>query len=72
MIGYVVHVPVTILSNLKEQFATPANFNSINNTSGLDLTTNHLNAVAIPGIVGYGTNDEAVGYSGTDLVSVIS
>jgi hypothetical protein len=60
--AYCPHEPATILSNANTLFTTPVNFTAVN-TTGLDITTTHLNAVTIPGIVTYGTNDEAVGYN---------
>lgn len=61
-LGYIAHCPATLLSNAAQNFTTPADFNNIS-TSGIDLSATQLNAVSIPGIVGFGTSDPAVGYS---------
>jgi hypothetical protein len=62
IVGYSADVPATIISNANTAFTTPVNFSLIN-TTGADITTTQLNTVTVPGIVTYGTNDEAVGYN---------
>jgi hypothetical protein len=61
IIGYGVHVPATILHNAAFIYTTPANFGNVT-TIGVDVQATDLNTVALPGLVGYGTNDIAVGY----------
>lgn len=63
------HVPVSVVSNLSNLFSPPVNYGLIN-TSGADVSTTLLNSITIPAVVGYATNDIAVGYSGVTTVDV--
>jgi dienelactone hydrolase len=56
------HEAVTTLSAVPLSFTTPVNFTSIS-TAGLDTAATDLNAVNVPGIIGWGTNDTVVGSS---------
>ena len=71
-------MPATILANANPAFTGGVNFGPTNitvngtlypaligTTSGCDVSVHHLDSVSIPGIVGYGTNDEAVGWQAT-------
>lgn len=62
IIAYGAHCPVTILSNISQSYTGFVNFASTN-TTGLDATATQLNAVTIPGVVGYGTADVIAGYN---------
>ena len=59
--AYVVHHPVTILSNLAVNY--PPDFRTGINTTGLDAGAHILDAVTIPGNIGWGTTDGVVGYN---------
>ncbi len=61
--GFVAHEPLTVWSNILPALTTPTNFGVIN-TSGADISATYLNSVTVPGVVGYGTSDEVVAYSG--------
>jgi hypothetical protein len=78
IIAYEAHIPATLLSYVNQAFCGPVNFgpNSVTangivypplvgGTSGLDIGQHHLDSVTIPGMVSYGTNDEAVGWQTT-------
>ena len=60
--AYQAHCVPTIISNINVLFTPPVNFGTTT-TTGLDVTATWLNGVTIPGIVGYGTADIAVGYN---------
>jgi hypothetical protein len=63
------HCPATIVRNIASIFSVTANF-GLTNTTGADIQSNLLASVTgPPGIIGFGTNDEAVGYTGTSQVS---
>jgi hypothetical protein len=65
LVGYIAHCPVTLMETINPNFTgLPQSFYPIN-CSGYDLGPIILNNVAVPGIVGYGTNDDAVGWSAT-------
>ena len=68
LVGYIAHCPATILETPSPLFTGGETLYSFD-FSGLDATINQLNTVAIPGIVGYGTSDEAVGWSGSAVGS---
>ncbi len=68
LVGYISHCPATVLETANPIFTGGATFYSFN-LSGLDTTSNQLNGVTIPGIVGYGTSDEAVGWSSSGVGS---
>jgi hypothetical protein len=58
LVGYIAHCPATIWSNITfGNVAFPAN------TSGMDLSATCLNAVTIPGIVGWSNTDGVAGYT---------
>lgn len=59
--GYIAHCPATILANAAPNYTSPAAYGAFN-TGGLDLTATQLANVTVPGTIGYGTNDAAVGY----------
>lgn len=61
VLAYVAHEPATILSNVPASATTPVNF-TVLNTSGYQISATYLNAVTVPGVVGYGTNDTTVGW----------
>jgi hypothetical protein len=69
LIGYIAHQPPTILEGVSPTFVSSPVFSSISWT-GIDLPVNYLSsmAVTIPGIIGYGTADEAIGYNGSTTV----
>jgi len=60
--GYAAHCPATLLGNCGVAYTPPETFSNITWT-GLNLSTTAMNAVTVPGIIGYGTNDTAVGYN---------
>lgn len=78
LLGYMSAFPATLWSNPSTAFTTPINFGPAvvsglaalpNGTSGLDLGPTDLNAVTIPGMVGWGTSDTAVGFSQTTVAA---
>ena len=70
IVAYGVHVPTIVWETLAPAFTanTGLTYGKIN-WQGLDMLTAGLNAVTVPGIVGYGTGDTAVGYSGSTVRS---
>lgn len=68
IIAYGSYVPATLVENANPVLTTPVNFGLLN-TSGMDISTTMLNNVVIPGAIGYGTTDIAVGYGGTTTVA---
>jgi hypothetical protein len=66
--GYMCQCPATIISNIGPTFWLPAVVAGLN-TTGMDISPTQLNSTTIPGIVGYGTADEAVGYGGNTTVA---
>ncbi len=64
LLGYIAGIPATIVENVNPAFTGTANFNATN-TSGLDCGPTLLNACNVPGLVSYGTSDEAVGWQAT-------
>lgn len=67
IVAYGAHAPVALLSGLSTAFSTPADFTAVN-TTGLDTTAAMLNAVAVPGILGWGTSDSAVGFTNQQAI----
>lgn len=66
ILAFGAHCLPTTWENLSTAFTAPAKLNfGLLNWSGMDLGPTALNGVTIPGIVGFGTNDSFVGYSGT-------
>lgn len=63
LIGYIAHTPSTVMEALDE-----FNYGTLN-WSGLDLSPTYMNAVTIPGNIGYGTNDALVGWAATTVAS---
>lgn len=61
IVAYGAHCPWTIGSTLSTTFTPGFNFGSLN-TTGFDTTTTQVNDVDLPGVIGYGTNDTAVGW----------
>jgi hypothetical protein len=68
VVGYISHCPATLFEAVGPTLTQPFNFYNLNWT-GLDTTTTQLNAVTIPGIVGYGTQDGAVGWGSTTVAA---
>jgi hypothetical protein len=62
--GYIAHVPACIAQNISPIFTSPLNMYT-NNCSGCEVGPTALNAVTTPGIIGYGTSDEVVGWAAT-------
>jgi hypothetical protein len=56
IVGYIAHCPATIWSNITLGVSFGAN------TTGMDLSATALNAVTVPGIVGYSKTDGVVGW----------
>lgn len=65
--AYVTHHPVTTLSALSAAVTTPSDFTALN-TTGFDATSTMLNAVAVPGLIGWGTSDAVVTYTDTQAI----
>ncbi len=62
ILAYGSHIAATVVSDASPVFTSPVDF-SATDTSGLDTTTGILDGVLQkPGIIGWGTNDSAVGY----------
>jgi hypothetical protein len=59
--------PVAQLENLNPLISPGTDYGLLN-TSGFDLTASMLNSTILPGVIGYGTGDNIVGYSGTTTV----
>ena len=62
------HVPATWISNANHLYTPPQNFGLIN-CSGLNVPVNALASVGIPMILGWGTTDVALGWTGTSTVA---
>ena len=60
--------PLSIWQTLNPSFDPGSSYASVQ-TLGMDISPTQLNAVTIPGIVGYGTVDVAVGYGGVTSVA---
>jgi pimeloyl-ACP methyl ester carboxylesterase len=74
IVGYMAHVPACILQNANPSIAFTTAFQQ-ENCTGVEIASSALNACTLPGIVGYGTADEAVGwaastFSGTNGTNV--
>lgn len=65
--GYFAHQPATYLENAGPGYTPGSNFGLLN-WSGLDLSATALNAIPLPGLIGYGTIDTAVFYGGASTV----
>lgn len=71
ILGYICHYPATLIETCDNIFTSGIQFSTAN-WSGMDFAANYLSSmnVTCPGIFGYGTADEAVGYDGTTTVDV--
>jgi len=63
LVGYISHTPSVVMEALDE-----FNFGTIN-WSGLDLSATSMNSTTIPGIIGYGINDQLVGWAATTVAA---
>lgn len=61
MVAYGVHCPPTILANLNLAALGGPSWAALGH--GADILTTNLNGITMPGIIGYGTNDNIVGYN---------
>lgn len=65
--AYVAHHPATVLSAVPAAVTTPTDFTGIS-TAGLDATSTMVNAVAAPGLIGWGTLDPVVGFAAIQAI----
>jgi hypothetical protein len=65
--AFAAHCPSTWLRNADFLY-TGVQYGQID-TSGLDLSASSLAGAAMPGVIGYGTNDSAIGYGGVTTVA---
>jgi hypothetical protein len=61
IVAYGAHCLPTILANVNSNFLGGATWSGLGH--GADILTTHLNGITLPGIVGYGSTDGAVGYN---------
>jgi hypothetical protein len=66
--AYSVHCPLTHWANVNNAYTPGSNFGLLN-WKGMAIGATDLNAVAIPGGIGWGTSDTAVGFEGTSTVA---
>ena len=71
IVGYMANDVVTMFENVNPAYVPSVAFYNTN-CSGLDLGDTALNAVTIPGIVGYGTVDSAAPYGGDSVAATMN
>ena len=66
--GYACYIPACIFPNISPLFLPGIPFNTID-CDGMEISTHDLDAVTIPGLISYGTNDEVVGWAAQNVAS---
>jgi hypothetical protein len=68
--GGVAFIPATVWMNASQVWTTPCNFNPID-TSGMDIAATLLNNIptSLPVLIGFGTQDTALGFSGSTVAA---
>lgn len=66
--AYITHHGATVLSEASPVWTNPVDFTAID-TSGLDISSTFLNsATSIPGMIGWGESDSAIGYTNIQTI----